>query len=187
MRDVLNQSSDDEDEGDELEPDFDSLNLAQGGRSGYVICAPDILPDVGSLLKHPSRLEVQRLYSLFMMNVDPVVKILHTPSLRRYLIEEIGKLDCSPGPRGWDALRFAIYYATVTSLTPDECFNQLDEERVVLLSRYRSSTELALARADFVNTEDMSTLQALVFYLVRAFPLDLFSARFPSSLVSTRW
>lgn len=101
-----------------------------------------------------------------MSNVEPAVKILHCPSLRRYFIEESGVLDCSPGPKGWEALKFAIYYVTTTSLTPDECLQRLGEEKAVLLPRYRSSTEFALARADFVNTEDMSTLQALIFYLV---------------------
>lgn len=101
-----------------------------------------------------------------MTNVEPVVKMLHGPSLRRYFLEECGHLDCSPGPRGWDALKFAIYYTATTSLTPDECLSRLGKERAVLLPRFRSNTEFALARADFVNTEDMSTLQALVLYLV---------------------
>lgn len=102
-----------------------------------------------------------------MVKVDPVVKILHGPSLRRYFVEGSGEIDCSPGPKGWDALKFAIYYTATTSLTPDECFQQLGEDKSVLVRSMRFSTELALARADFVNTEDMSTLQAMVLYLVR--------------------
>ena len=101
-----------------------------------------------------------------MANVEPVVKLLHSPSLRRYLIEEIGELDCSPGPRGWNALKFAMYYTSTTSLTPHECLHRFGEEKSVLLSRFRSGTELLLARADFVNAEEISVLQALVLYLV---------------------
>jgi hypothetical protein len=117
-------------------------------------------------LKHPNRSQVQALYSAFMANVDPVVKILHGPSLRRYLVEQTGEFDCSPGPKGWGALEFAIYYATTTSLTPDECLERLGEKKEFLLPKFRFSTEVALARADFINTEDMSTLQALILYLV---------------------
>jgi hypothetical protein len=172
MREVLNQSSDDEEDDSELTLNPSSLSLAQSGQSSFVICAPDILPDVGSALKHPTRSQVHSLYSSFLENVEPVVKMLHCPSLRRYLVEESGELECSPGPKGWDALKFAIYYTTTTSLTPDECLQRLGEEKAVLLPRFRSSTELALARADFVNTEEMSTLQALVLYLVsRSFNL----------------
>jgi hypothetical protein len=101
-----------------------------------------------------------------MSNVDPVIKILHGPSLQRYLIENSGEFDCSPGPKGWEALEFAIYYIATTSLTPEECLEQLGQEKQVLLYRFRFGAEIALARADFINTGDISTLQALVLYLV---------------------
>ena len=161
MREVLNQSSDEEE--DECEATPKSIS---SGESNFVICAPDLLPDMGIALKHPTRPQVQTLHSLFMTKVDPVVKMLHGPSLRRYFVEESGEIECSPGPKGWDALKFALYYATTTSLTPDECLQQLGEDRAVFIQSMRFSTELALARADFVNTEDMSTLQAMVLYLV---------------------
>jgi hypothetical protein len=161
MREVLNQSSDDEE--DDNEPTSKSNSP---GESNFVICAPDVLPDIGSVLKHPSGSQLQSLHSLFITNVEPVVKTLHVPSLRRYFVEGSGEIDCSPGPKGWDALKFAIYYTATTSLTADECLQYLGEEKAVFLPTLRSSTELALARADFVNTEDMSTLQALVLYLV---------------------
>ena len=161
MREVLDQSSDDEEIHNELTPDSSSPS-----QSNFVICTPDILPDVGTALRQPSRSQIHSLYSVFITNVEPVVKMLHGPSLRRYFIEETGELDCSPGPKGWDALKCAIYYTATTSLTPEECFEKLGEEKAVLLPRLRSNTELALARADFVNTEDMSTLQALILYLV---------------------
>jgi hypothetical protein len=43
---------------------------------------------------------------------------------------------------------------------------QIGEERSALLTRYRASVELALAKADFVNTVELSTLQALAIFLV---------------------
>ncbi|KAI9672466.1 MAG: hypothetical protein M1817_003232 [Caeruleum heppii] len=165
MREVLNESSDDEDEGSDLTPNSPSPSLAQAGHSSFVICRPDLLPDVAGPLKHPTRSQVHSLYACYLTNVDPVVKMLHGPSLRRYLVEETGQLDCSPGPRGWEALRFAIYYTATSSLTPEECSQMLGEEQLVLLPYFRLATELALARADFVNTDDMSTLQALILYL----------------------
>lgn len=166
MREVLTQLSDDEDNDSESTLNPSSLRMGQSSRSDFVICTPNILPDRDSDLKHPTRSQVRSIYSLFMTNVDPVVKVLHGPSLRRYLIEETGELDCSPGRKGWEALKFAIYYSTTTSLTPKECLLRLGEEKMELLPRFRSSTELALARADFLNAEEMSTLQALVLYLV---------------------
>lgn len=166
MREVLDQSSDDEDDDSELRSNSQSLSVGQCGQSDFVILPPDILPHIESALKHPTRSQVHFLYTSYMKNVEGVTTTLHGPSLRRYLIEETGNLDCSPGSKGWDALMFAIYYITVTSLTPHECSERLGEEKVALLARFRSSTEVAMARADFVNTEDISTLQALVLYLV---------------------
>jgi hypothetical protein len=43
---------------------------------------------------------------------------------------------------------------------------QIGEERSTLLTRYRASVEVALAKADFVNTVELSTLQALAIFLV---------------------
>lgn len=142
------------------------MNPSQPSESGYLICDLKSLPEVKSL-KHPSPSQVRPLYFAFIANVDPVVKILHRPSLYRYLIERTGEFECSPGTKGWEALRFAIYYCSTTSLTPEECLEQLGQEKSLLLSTFRSSTEIALARADFINSVDLSTLQALVLYLVR--------------------
>ncbi|KAF7504324.1 hypothetical protein GJ744_002444 [Endocarpon pusillum] len=164
MREALNQPSDEEDDG-RLTPNSDSTGIAQSGQSDFVIRTADVLGDTESHVKHPSHAQAYALYLSFMTNVDPVVKLLHGPSLRRHFAGETNRLECSSGPKGWDAVKFAIYYTTTTSWTPDECLEQLGEEKAVLLHRFRSSTELALARADFVNTEDVSTLQALVLYL----------------------
>lgn len=166
MREILNQPSDDEDDDSDPTPYPRLPGLTQSGQSNFVICPPELFSNKGSVLKHPSRSHVHSLYLAFVKNVESNVKMLHEPSLRRYLLEETGELDCSPGPNGWNALKFAIYYIATTSLTSDECLQRLGEEKAVLLPRFRSSTELALARADFVNTEEMSTLQALVLYLV---------------------
>lgn len=165
MREVLNQSSDEEDNND-LTPKSSSPDQHLSNGSDFVVLQADNLANLGDRLIHPTRWQIQSLFSSFIANVEPNVKILHGPSLWRYLVEGTGQLDCSPGPRGWEALNFAIYYTATTSLTPAECSQQLGEEKSVLLARFRSSTELALAKVDFVNTEDMSVLQALVLYLV---------------------
>ena len=107
------------------------------------------------------------LYSTFLTHVDPVFKVLHGPSLERYLKGEVALLDGSPGPRGLEALRFAIYYAAITSMTAEQCMTHMGEEKSVLLIGYRSSTELALVATDLINTVELSTLQALVIFLVR--------------------
>ena len=170
LKDVFGGSSDDEDEDDgELAPStpISSLvqqDLPQSNHSGFAILrtaiAEDIIP--------PKPRQVYTFCDIYLANVDPIFKVLHGPSLRKYLQENAAELDCSPGRRGLEALNFAIYYAAVTSMDIGECRHRIGEDRTVLLARYRAGTESALAKADFINTVEMSTLQALTIYLVGA-------------------
>ena len=64
------------------------------------------------------------------------------------------------------ALLFAIYYFAITSLTTEQCVQMFQSEKVALLSRYRRGVEIALGKADFLNSTDLVTLQALVTFLV---------------------
>lgn len=173
LKDVFGGSSDsgDEDEG-ELAPPLDIPSLGpqhmqQSNHSGFAILRTTIAEDIIP----PKSLQVYTFCDIYLANVDPVFKILHGPSLRSYLQGNAVELDCSPGPGGREALRFAIYYAAVTSMDDGECRLRTGENRTALLSRYRAGTEMALAKADFINTVEMSTLQALVIYLVGAYSI----------------
>ena len=167
LREVLDQSSEDEEEagGPSPEPTFSDS-------AAFVVSSSN-----RRAIRSPTRVETLTLYRYFISNVHPVVRILHGPSVHRYLIEQSEQLDCSPGPKGWEALKFAIFFTTVTSLSPEECLQELREEKAVLVLRFRQGTESALAKIDFVNTEDLSTLQALVLYLVSEFHSIFFRTR----------
>ena len=165
---MLGGSSDDEDE-DEGEsarrPDGPSLGQQysqQANHSGFAIVRTNIAEDITAPKTH----QVYTFCDIYLANVNPIFKVLHGPSLRKYLQENAAELDCSPGHGGLEALKFAIYYAAVTSMDDGECRHRIGENRTILLARYRAGTELALAKADFINTVEMSTLQALAIYLV---------------------
>ena len=140
----------------------------QGSSPSFAIFQSDALLGSESPLEHPTPPQIRLLCLIYLSNVDCVFKVLHAPSLEKYLLGQSKDLDCSPGPGGLEALKFAIYYAATTTLNEEQCIKQLGEEKSTLLIRYRSSIELALARADFVNTLELSTLQALVIFLVSA-------------------
>ncbi|KAI9873491.1 MAG: hypothetical protein M1823_007907, partial [Watsoniomyces obsoletus] len=165
LREVFDQPSEDEDDGIETTPESLSLIPNQLPQSYFVAGPPDLFAAIDGTFKQPTSQHIEFLYSSYMRNVDAPLKILHGPSLRRYLIEGADTLDCSPGPSGWEALRIAFFFITATSLSAEECLEHLGEEKNFLVSRLRSSTEIALAQANFVVSEDMSTLQALVLYL----------------------
>lgn len=175
---ISSGQSDDED--DEVESDQEN----QGGdvatlseHSRFAICGPGWLADQVGVSQYPSAVQISALLEAYMVNVHTVIKILHGPSLRAYLQGVSKNLDCSPGPKGREALHFSVFHAAATSLTEAECMTMLGEERQVLLRRYRLATELSLAKADFINTTEISTLQALVLFLqcIRAYDRSRFS------------
>jgi hypothetical protein len=179
LRYVINSGySDDEDDEIDSEPEIhleDDPSLSEHSR--FAICGPGWLADQVGVSKYPSGIQISALLDVYMTNVHTVMKVLHGPSLRAYLSGESKSLDCSPGPKGLEALLFSIFHAAVTSLSDAECLRRLGEERQVLLRRYRLATELGLAKADFINTTEISTLQALVTFLqsIRAYDRSRFS------------
>ena len=187
LRYVLGSGQSD-DEDDELESDDES----EGGQdhdfehSRFAICGPGWVVDLGRESQIdpqlPSFEQQLVLCEAYMANVHPVTKILHGPSLRAYLHRTKSTLDCSPGPKGLKALMFAVFHVATISFSEEECRQKLGEERYSLIRRYRLATELALAKADFVNTTEMSTLQALVLFLqaIRAYD----KSRFAWTLIS---
>ncbi len=61
---------------------------------------------------------------------------------------------------------FSIYYAAITSTSPDECKYRFGEAKADLLARFRFGMEQALARADFLRTDSIFVLQSFIIYLV---------------------
>lgn len=147
---VIPESSEDEDHSD----DDDHI--------GFVIGATPSSVGVSDL--HPLPEQVFTIWQIFLDNVNPLSKIVHVPSLQPKIIEASSHLDKLP--KGFEALLFAIYSTAILSLEPDECLAMLGESRSVLLSRYRSGTKKALARAKFLGTSDITVLVAFTLHLL---------------------
>ncbi|KAL9097653.1 MAG: hypothetical protein Q9163_006321 [Psora crenata] len=115
---------------------------------------------------HPPPSHILTLCELYVSNVDPVFKILHAPSLRILVSKLASNLDSIPTDNYFEPLLFAMYYAAITTLANEQCLQLFQQEREFLLGRYRAGTERALANADFLNTTEMGTLQALSIFLI---------------------
>lgn len=119
-----------------------------------------------SELPHPPPERMRALVSVYFYNVDPLLKILHKPTI----LGAFEKFMASPNENTLDktteALFFAIYFAAITSLSPENCTTQLGEERAPLVVRYRQAAELALCKADYLNSTSLVSLQALTIYVV---------------------
>ena len=109
----------------------------------------------------------QQLCCLFMHRVDPICKILHRPSLKAFLVDGSPYLDYEPGHLAPTALAYSVYYAASCSLSDEESMHSFGIPKSTMVSRYQKDAEAALARADFITTNDLTVLQAYVLFLVR--------------------
>jgi hypothetical protein len=70
-------------------------------------------------------------------------------------------------PEHFEALLFCLYLLTINSLRPEtveEIFLAPKEE---ILERFHQSAQAALTRIDFMRTEKVHGLGALLYYVVR--------------------
>ena len=96
--------------------------------------------------------------------MDPLIKVLHVLSFTNNIFT--AKQDPSLLSKPVEAAIFAIYHAVIVSMTPKGVLDCFMEERAELLSKYRFATEQALARANFLSTRNIMTLQAFALFLV---------------------
>ncbi|CZT13198.1 related to binuclear zinc cluster transcription factor that regulates the ratio between aurofusarin and rubrofusarin biosynthesis [Rhynchosporium agropyri] len=113
---------------------------------------------------HPLPSQIPFYWQTFLENVHPLVMILHTPTMNKVIKQVQSNLNSLS--RTTEALMFSIYFATVTSMTGTEVQTNFGVEKEVLLRQYRFGVEQALARAGFLNTDEIVTVQALVMFLV---------------------
>lgn len=114
---------------------------------------------------HPPPVESNILWRIFVDQVDPVIRMLHKPTMQKSLAEAESNLAGLNKP--FEALIFSIYFASVTSMSEEDCRTHLQESKDSLLRRYRFAVQQSFARAEFLRTHSVVTLQALILYLVR--------------------
>lgn len=107
-----------------------------------------------------------RLWDVYVKSVDPVIKILHIPTVQSAVLATI--LDPRSSQPSTMALTFAIYYAAVTVLCDDNSDEHVDLplEKPVLLKRYQTVLDRLLVTPDLMSRPEMQDLQALAIYVV---------------------
>ncbi|KAH8748097.1 C6 transcription factor [Diaporthe sp. PMI_573] len=132
----------------------------------------DSVLGLGYMTAHPSQRYttspalVAQLCHVFDRQVDPIIKIMHRPTLNAYLVECKGFLDydlCDPRPA---ALRAAVCYAAVASMTEEQCQATFSCPKLKVLPEYRDACDVALNKAGLLTSMEMTVLQAFVLYLV---------------------
>lgn len=126
------------------------------------------LPDslVTSLELHTNPPLEQYLCHIYLTQVDPVFKILHRHSLRAFLVDGKPYLHYDLRHSAPEALKSSVYYAAACSTSEEQWRPAFSVTRESVIARYRKETEAALLKADYINTDDLTVLQAFVLSLV---------------------
>ncbi|KAJ4033433.1 hypothetical protein NW756_012984 [Fusarium oxysporum] len=119
-------------------------------------------PESKAYENHPEPKQIFFFWQTFVECVNPLIKVVHVPSLQKRILE--ASWDLANIPKPLSALMFSIYLLSVTSLSSEACQTSLGEDRGALLTRYRTATIRALTAADFMTTKDLETLQAVVLF-----------------------
>lgn len=115
---------------------------------------------------HPSGVQIFQLWQIYLENVNPLLKVTHTPTIQGSLIEAAANPAKIAKPL--EALMFSIYFIAVISMTESEVRETFQEDKNRLLSKYHHGTQQALINAGFMRSPDLVVLQAYVIYLVCA-------------------
>ncbi|EEU43929.1 uncharacterized protein NECHADRAFT_89749 [Fusarium vanettenii 77-13-4] len=164
IRQALDQPSEDdeeEEEGDSPES-VEPAPPAPTAPSGFILGNPYY--NEREPLKHPPSDMMIRLWTIYSRNVDPLVKILHRPTITKQIQSHIDISSTYSFSLSTNAVMFSIYFCAAMCLRPDDCQKQLGENKTELTARYRIAAERALAEADYLNTNEVETLQALTLY-----------------------
>ncbi|KAK3299833.1 fungal-specific transcription factor domain-containing protein [Chaetomium fimeti] len=113
---------------------------------------------------HPLPSQIPFIWQVYQENVDPILKVIHVPSMSKVIKELRYNLDgLTPS---MEALMFSIYYASITSLDEEEVKLNFGTEKIALIQKYRFAVEQALARAEFLTKPDFTVIQAFMLFLV---------------------
>ncbi|KAH7122520.1 fungal-specific transcription factor domain-containing protein [Dendryphion nanum] len=96
------------------------------------------------------------LLEIYFLNVDPMVRITHKPTLLRRFSLYIEETHPIP---------FAVFYAAVNSLPPHICEEKFGESKDELLGRFELGVEISLARENYLTTSSLEVLQGFVLWL----------------------
>ena len=157
MRDILDDDTEDEED----YPSPGSGSSASANHQGFVFSFSSTILSLRNF--HPLPEQIPIYWGIFKTNVDPVIKLLHIPHYEKLVSQATLDLDHVSKP--FEILLFTIYFAAATTLSTDDCILQLGLEKQAALRKYRFAVEQALARAGFLNTQELVILQSMLLFL----------------------
>ncbi|RMZ87460.1 hypothetical protein DV736_g5311, partial [Chaetothyriales sp. CBS 134916] len=117
---------------------------------------------------HPGQVQIFRLWQIYLDNVNPLLKVTHTPTLQPRIIDAASDVtNISPA---LEALMFSIYCVSVLSMVHEDCQTLFEASREELLRNYRFGCQQALLNCGILRTNDRDCLTALYLYIISVRP-----------------
>ena len=160
MQDILDSPSEEEDD----YPTPDSASSVSTAHQGFIFSFSSLMKSLRSL--HPPVNQISTFWDIYLDRINPLIRIFHRGCTEKLLADAVQNLDSVA--KSTELLMFTIYFAVVTSLSPEECNSLLSEDKTTSLKKYRFGVEQALARAEFLHTQELRVLQAFTLFLVCA-------------------
>lgn len=125
---------------------------------------------------HPDPVQIFRLWQIYLDNINPLLRVTHTPTLQGRIIEAASNIkDIKPT---LEALMFGIYCTAITSLHEKDCQNMFGYPKEDLLRKYQFGCHQSLLNCKFLRSRDLECLTALYLYLVSNIERQLESSNF---------
>jgi hypothetical protein len=167
LRSLLEWPSDDDDSDDEEVVEYTPLATGPTNDSSplnFVFHEAERRPEqVDFPIAHR---HFKALTNTYFTNVDPIFKILHRPTTLSSIAASTSNFSAPPNNGVIELLMLCMYFAAVTSLSPEECQQIYHQDSQTLLAKFRHSAELAFARENLLVTNEFAVLQAFVLYLI---------------------
>ncbi|KAH6871769.1 C6 transcription factor [Thelonectria olida] len=107
----------------------------------------------------------RQLCQVYLRQVDPIIKILHRPSLEAWMVREEGYFGYPDQHPSLVALSSAVCFAAASSLTEAQCLASFYTSKTDLVTLCRRECEVAIERSGLLSARDINVLQAFVLYL----------------------
>ncbi|OHF00680.1 C6 zinc finger protein [Colletotrichum orchidophilum] len=134
-----------------------STSVSEGGDAVH-----QKLMDFDTLVLGP--VEVLRLWQIFLERVNPMIKVVHVPSLEPLVFEAAtDRFNLSPD---LEALLCSINVVAIMALSEAESTQMLNVEKPKALRNSMFTLKKAMSKVDILRKYNMTTLQCLVLYLV---------------------
>ncbi|KAF1920543.1 hypothetical protein BDU57DRAFT_18010 [Ampelomyces quisqualis] len=115
----------------------------------------------------PAKFMVDKLIAHYWEAVHVIARILHRPSFERSLDKFWADVDAGREPRRpFQAVFFAALLSSIVSKHEEDVVAEFGVDKHSLVDDLKRGTEAALARASFLRTTKLETLQAFVMYII---------------------